>query len=105
MPSLKREKETIRLLIFYQYDQNNKLNKKPIFLVFNRKDWRIERILRAYGMRWAIETYFRDAKQYLGLKDYQVRGLKDIKSHWCLVFTSAVMLECDTCSSHPEERP
>jgi len=92
MPSLKRGKETIRLLISYQYDQNNKL-KEPTFLVSNRKDWRIERILRAYAMRWAIETYFRDAKQYLGLKDYQVRGLKAIKSHWCLVFTSAVTLE------------
>jgi SRSO17 transposase len=33
-------------------------------------------------MRWTIETYFRDAKQHLGLSDYQVRGLKGIKSHW-----------------------
>ncbi|MDI6752583.1 MAG: hypothetical protein QME07_07045, partial [bacterium] len=29
----------------------------------------------------------------LGFSDYQIRGLKGIKSHWCLVFTSAVMLE------------
>jgi hypothetical protein len=42
---------------------------------------------------WIIETYFRDAKQHLGLGDYQLRELKNIKSHWCLVFTSAIVLE------------
>lgn len=92
VPSLKRAKDTIRLIVSYQYDHNQKL-KDPVYLVSNRKDWRVERIIRTYAMRWGIESYFRDAKQHLGLGDYQVRGLNDIKSHWCLVFTSAVILE------------
>lgn len=93
MPSLKRGKQKVRLIVSYQYDDHGKLKDEPIFLFSNRKDWRVERILRAYQMRWAIETYFKDAKHHLGLKDYQVRGLKGIKSHWCLVFTSAIILE------------
>lgn len=92
MPSLERGRETIRIVVSYEYDHNQKL-KGPVFLVSNRKDWRVERILRTYTMRWSIETYFRDAKQYLGLGDYQVRGLQGTRSHWCLVFTSAVVLE------------
>lgn len=87
MPSLKRGKEKVRVIVSYQYDDNGKLKDKPVFLISNRKDWRVERILRAYQMRWAIETYFKDAKHHLGLKDYQMRELKGIKSHWCLVFS------------------
>lgn len=92
LTSLKRGVEKIRVLISREYDENNRL-KEPVFIVTNRKDFRVERILSTYQMRWTIETYFRDAKQHLGLGDYQVRGLKGVKSHWCLVFTSAIMLE------------
>ncbi len=92
LPSLKRGIEKIRVLICREYDENNRL-KEPVYIVTNRKDFRVERILSVYQMRWTIETYFRDTKQHLGLGDYQMRELKGIKSHWCLVFTSAVMLE------------
>jgi len=92
LTSLKRGVEKIRVLISREYDENNRL-KEPVFIVTNRKDFRVERILSTYQMRWTIETYFRDAKQHLGLGDYQVRGLKGVKSHWCLVFTSAIVLE------------
>lgn len=93
MPCLKRGKQTVRILISYEYDKNKKLSKEPIFLVSNRKNLRPEKLLQIYQMRWAVETFFRDAKQHLGLEDYQMRKLKGIKSHWCLVFTSAVILE------------
>lgn len=63
------------------------------FLVSNRKNLMPEKLLQIYQMRWAVETFFRDAKQHLGLEDYQMRKLKGIKSHWCFVFTSAVILE------------
>lgn len=93
LPCLKRRKQTVRILISYEYDKNKKLSKEPIFLVSNRKNLRPEKLLQIYQMRWAVETFFRDAKQHLGLEDYQMRKLKGIKSHWCLVFTSAVILE------------
>lgn len=92
LPSLKKGKETIRILMSYEYDKNNKL-KEPIFLVSNCKEWRPEKLFKIYLMRWTVETFFRDAKQHLGLKDYQMRKLNGIKSHWCLVFTSAIILE------------
>ncbi len=81
LPSLKKGTNKISILICREYDENKRL-KDPVFIVTNRKDFRSERILSTYQMRWTIETYFRDAKQHLGLGDYQVRGLKGIKSHW-----------------------
>jgi SRSO17 transposase len=101
MPSLKREKRTIRLAVSFEKDAETGEFKRPVFLVSNRKDIRPERLIRAYQIRWNIETFFKDAKSQLGLGEYQMRGLNGIKSHWCLVFTSAVLLELvrwDACT-------
>lgn len=91
-PSLEREHERIRLVVSYEKKEDGSW-KMPVFLVSNRKDIRPERLIRMYQIRWRIETFFRDSKSELGLQDYQMRKLKGIKSHWCLVFTSAVLLE------------
>jgi len=93
MPCLKRGRQTVRVILCYEYDKNNKLSPEPMFVVSNRKNLMPQTLLQIYQMRWAVETFFRDAKQHLGLEDYQMRKLKGIKSHWCLVFTSAVILE------------
>ncbi len=89
---LKRE-ETIRILICYEWDDKNNKWKEPVFLATNNKTLRAERIIKLYTTRWGIETFFRDAKQNLGLGKYRMRKLKSIKSYWCLVFTSAILLE------------
>lgn len=93
-PSLERGKETVRLVVSFQKKSEKEGGGyyTPVFLVSNRKDIRPERLLRAYQIRWNIETFFKDAKS-IGLGKYQMRGLHGIKSHWCLVFTSAVLLE------------
>ncbi|MBI3293226.1 MAG: IS701 family transposase [Deltaproteobacteria bacterium] len=89
---LKREKQTVRLIVSYEKKADGTF-VGPVFLVSNRKDIRPERLLRAYQIRWSIETFFKDAKSHLGLGEYQMRKLGGIKGHWCLVFTSAVILE------------
>lgn len=92
-PSLKKGHKTVRLVVSYEQEKKGGGYKEPVFLVSNRKDIRPERLLRAYQLRWNIETFFKDAKSHLGLGEYQMRKLNGIKSHWCLVFTSAVILE------------
>jgi len=95
-PCLKRGKETVRLVVCYEQKESKGGEKRwrsPVFLVSNRKDIRPERLIRSYQIRWSIETFFRDAKSELGLEDYQMRNLNGIRSHWCMVFTSAVLLE------------
>ena len=92
-PSLKRGHTTVRLVVCCEKEEKGGGYKEPVFLVSNRKDIRPQRLLRAYQLRWNIETFFKDAKSHLGLGEYQMRRLNGIKSHWCLVFTSAVILE------------
>jgi len=92
--SLERGKQTVRLVVSFQKKSEKEGGGwyEPVYLVSNRKDIRPERLLRAYQIRWNIETFFKDAKG-IGLGKYQMRGLHGIKSHWCLVFTSAILLE------------
>ena len=92
---LKRGKQSVRLIVSFEQKSTEKGggHKRPVYLVSNRKDIRPERLIRAYQVRWNVETFFKDAKSHLGLGDYQMRKLNGIKSHWCLVFTSAVVLE------------
>jgi hypothetical protein len=89
---LKRGTKTIRLIVSFEKKKDGTF-KNPVPLVSNRKNIRPERLLRAYQIRWSIETFFKDAKSHLGLGEYQMRKLNGIKGHWCLVFTSAVILE------------
>ena len=72
----------------------------PFFLVSNRKNWRIEKILSVYAKRWPIETFFKDAKQNLGLESCEMRRLNEIRRHWNLVFLAYTLLEFESYSGH-----
>jgi SRSO17 transposase len=70
----------------------------PFFLVTNRKEWSIMNILSTYAQRWPIETFYRDAKQNLGLEDCEMRLLKGIRRHWDLVFLAYTLLQFESLS-------
>ena len=77
--------------------------------ITNRLDWSAERIIRTYLRRWpkvalstpsrgcrgAIETFYQDSKQYLGLDEYRMRSAEAFKKHWCLVFVAYSLLHLD----------
>ena len=70
----------------------------PFFLVTNRKEWSIVKILSTYAQRWPIETFYRDAKQNLGLENCELRILKGIRRHWDLVFLAYTLLQIESLS-------
>jgi SRSO17 transposase len=70
----------------------------PFFLVTNRKEWTIVKILSTYAHRWPIETFYRDAKQNLGLEHCELRLLKGIRRHWDLVFLAYTLLQVESLS-------
>jgi hypothetical protein len=70
----------------------------PFSLVTNRKEWSMVKILSTYAQRWPIETFYRDAKQNLGLEDCEMRLLKGIYRHWDLVFLAYTLLQIESLS-------
>jgi SRSO17 transposase len=79
----------VRLLIVHEQAD---LSDEPTYLVTDNLRWEARRILRIYQSRWQIETFYRDAKQNLGLDGYEMRDLLGIKRHWYLVFLSYTLL-------------
>lgn len=73
--------------------KKNLKDNESIILVSNRLDWTAQRIIQIYKNRWQIETFYRDAKQNLGLDKYQLRSIKGIERYWVLVFHSYTFLQ------------
>lgn len=87
---LKSLNRKVKLAISYD---NPELEGDPQFIVSNVKHFDRNRILRYYYLRHLIETFYRDAKQHLGLEGCQLRKLKGIHRHWTLVFTAYSILK------------
>ena len=84
----------VRLAVSYELDDNdNKKHDAPKYFVTNMLDWDAKKVLKTYHKRWGIETFYRDAKQELGLEDYQVRKLNAIRRHWYLIFVAYSLLK------------
>jgi len=64
-----------------------------ILLVTNAKSWKPESIIRTYRHRNAIETFYRDGKQNLGLESYMLRSLEGAKRHLCMCFVAFTLLQ------------
>jgi hypothetical protein len=43
---------------------------------------------QTYSQRNWVEVFYREAKGWFGLSEYQVRDAKSMKRHWILVFTA-----------------
>lgn len=43
-------------------------------------------VVDTYSQRNWVEVFYREAKGWLGLKEYQIRGIKGLKRHFILVF-------------------
>lgn len=67
-------------------------NKKYVFLVTDHLRLSMLEVIRRYDLRWDIECYFRDAKQHLGLGDYQMRSLQGIVRHLYAVTIACILL-------------
>lgn len=61
----------------------------------SRKDWDPSKILTSFLSRWPTETFNEDAKQHLGLEDYQLRKMVGIKRCWYLAFVAYSLLRLD----------
>jgi hypothetical protein len=66
--------------------------REYIFLVTDHLRLPMVEVIRRYDVRWDIECYFRDAKQHLGLGEYQMRSLQGIVRHLYTVMIACILL-------------
>jgi len=62
-----------------------------LFLATNRSGT-VKGIISDYMLRWSVETFYKDAKQHLGLDKCQMRKLDGIKRYWYLVLMAHSVL-------------
>lgn len=62
-----------------------------LFLATNRSGT-VRGIISDYMLRWSVETFYKDTKQYLGLDKCQMRKLDGIKKYWYLVLMAHSVL-------------
>jgi SRSO17 transposase len=63
-----------------------------VFLITDHLRVPMVEVIRRYDVRCDIECYFRDAKQHLGLGDYQMRSLQGIVRHLYAVMIACILL-------------
>lgn len=80
----------VKLVISYR---NKELSGEPSFYISNVRIWKSGKILQTYAYRWSIEGFHRDAKQSLGLEDYQLRKIEGMKRHVSMVFFAYIILQ------------
>lgn len=71
-------------------------NKRREWLVILSTDLVLEpsEIVRIYGMRWSIETFFKVTKSYLKLgTEFQDRSFEMLISHTSVVFSRYLVME------------
>ncbi len=83
----------VMLVISYNDERLDQGNEGPSFYVTNMRFWESKKILQTQAMRWPIEAFHRDAKQSLGLEDYQLRKIKGVKRHIAMVFFAYILLQ------------
>jgi SRSO17 transposase len=87
--TLKKHHQRIRVVFSYE----DKIEGEPKVLATNRLQWDAKTIVETYLLRWSIDAFYRDAKQMLGLEDYEVRKLAGTKRHWLMVFLADTLLQ------------
>ena len=70
----------------------SKLDGGSNFYCSNKLDLKADKMLNVYAKRWKIESFYRDAKQELGMEDYEMRKIKGVRRHLEMVLIAHAFL-------------
>lgn len=62
------------------------------------------RVVQCYSLRFRIDTFYKDAKQNLGLGGCNLRSLRGTRRHWQLGFLGYSLLKARICRSRLHRR-
>jgi len=80
-----------RVRVVASYD-NPELEGEPHFYCSNKLDLKADKLLNLYAKRWKIDSFYRDAKQNLGMEEYEVRKIRGVRRHLAMVLTAHTFL-------------
>jgi SRSO17 transposase len=81
--------ERVRVVVSYD---NPELNGEPKFYCSNKLDMKADKMLNVYAKRWRIDSFYRDAKQNLGMEDYEMRKIEGVRRHLAMVLIAHTLL-------------
>ena len=81
----------VRVVVSYSEEKFEK-REDPYFYCTNRTDWEVRRIMRAYAKRFEVDAFYKDAKQNLGMEEYELRKIGGIKRHLQMILTAHTLL-------------
>jgi hypothetical protein len=86
-------------LVLAEKETNEDEEKPAKYLATNKIDAPTEHVIRSYGMRWRIETFFEDSKQDLGLRDCELQTDEGTSRHRHLLMAAYSFVRLDPDSS------
>jgi len=76
--------------------ETDEQEENPVkYFATNKIDAPSEHVIRTYGMRWRIETFFEDSKQDLGLGDCELQTEEGASRHWHLLMAAYSLVRLD----------
>jgi SRSO17 transposase len=84
-------KDAKRVRVVVSYD-NPDLKGEPHFYCSNKLDMKADKLLNVYAKRWKIDSFYRDAKQNLGMEEYEMRKIEGVRRHLAMVLIAHTLL-------------
>jgi SRSO17 transposase len=84
-------KDAQRVRVVVSYD-NSDFEGEPHFYCSNKLDMKADKLLNLYAKRWKIDSFYRDAKQNLGMEDYEMRKIEGVRRHLAMVLIAHTLL-------------
>jgi SRSO17 transposase len=92
--------ERVRVVVSYD---NPECEGEPNFYCSNKLDLKADKMLNVYAKRWKIDCFYRDAKQNLGMEEYEMRKIEGVRRHLAMVLMAHTFLVLGPVPESPNE--
>jgi len=81
----------LRIVVSYEEEKFGR-REDPYFYCTNNLNWETRRIMQTYARRFEIDAFYKDAKQNLGLEEYELRKIKGVSRHLHMILVAHTLL-------------
>jgi SRSO17 transposase len=81
----------LRVVASYEEEKFER-REDPYFYCTNNLNWETRRIMQTYARRFEIDAFYKDAKQNLGLEEYELRKIRGVSRHLNMILVAHTLL-------------